>query len=205
VGGHAALAERALALVGITCMAWVCVVWTAASIYQARAKAGLSIASSSPGGVVSLDAPGPSSGHRLPPSDAAAGSETGAIGLIEIPRLELSVAVLEGDDERTLRMGVGHLRETPLPGRAGNTALAGHRDSWFRPLRHLQVGDDIRLSTSEGTFLYRVQRTLIVEPDDLSVLAQDGSTALTLITCYPFTYIGAAPRRFIVQATRVAS
>ena len=110
---------------------------------------------------------------------------------------------IPGDDDATLSKAVGHLPDTPLPWSGGNTALAGHRDTYFRPLQRAQAGDDIFLDTPRGRFHYRVRRTFIVEPEDVWVLDPSAQHRLTLITCYPFRYVGAAPKRFIVQADRV--
>jgi sortase A len=126
----------------------------------------------------------------------------GLVGMLDIPRLKLTTAVTEGDDEQTLSRAVGHLPDTPLPWEAGNSAVAGHRDGLFRPLKDITIGDRIVIRTLRETLRYRVTATSIVDPDDLSVLAPRGQDALTLITCYPFFYVGAAPRRFIVHAAR---
>ena len=126
------------------------------------------------------------------------------VGRLEIPRIGLSTVVAEGDDENTLEVAVGHLPDTPLPWHEGNSALAGHRDSFFRPLRRIRVGDDIRFATPHGTFRYRVTRHTVVDPDELWVLDASPTAALTLITCYPFDFVGSAPRRFVVHAERIA-
>jgi sortase A len=102
-----------------------------------------------------------------------------------------------------LKVAVGHLPDTPLPWQDGNTALAGHRDTFFRPLRHIQRGDEIHLATRHGTFRYRVTRHTVVDPDELWVLDASPAAALTLITCYPFDFTGSAPRRFVVHAARI--
>ena len=126
---------------------------------------------------------------------------TGAVvGRVEIPRVGVSAIVREGDDTRTLRSAVGHIPGTAFPGDHGNAALAGHRDTFFRGLRDIRKGDQILLSTSAGDARYVVRNTRVVEPTDVSVLAPTSHSTLTLVTCYPFNYIGAAPRRFIVQA-----
>jgi sortase A len=127
----------------------------------------------------------------------------GLIGMLDVPRLELSTPVIEGDDTLTLKRAVGHLPDTPMPWAPGNSAIAGHRDGLFRPLKDIKVGDEIRFRTTREEFRYRVSKTSIVKPDDLSVLEprRDAAT-LTLITCYPFYYVGSAPKRFIVHATR---
>jgi sortase A len=136
-----------------------------------------------------------------PPKNAV---PRGLIGELRIPRLKLSALVVEGDDDGTLQLAVGHLPDTPLPWQPGNSALAGHRDTFFRPLKDVRVGDDIRLATPYGDLRYRVKRTLVVEPDDLSVLEPSSTQRLTLITCFPFFYVGDAPLRFIVQAQPIA-
>jgi sortase A len=111
--------------------------------------------------------------------------------------------VAEGDDDGTLRVAIGHLPDTPLPWNDGNSALAGHRDGEFRPLRGLHIGDELELTTERGTLRYRIRATKIVQPEDLSVLAPTSGRTLTLITCYPFVYIGHAPQRFIVIADAI--
>jgi len=126
------------------------------------------------------------------------------IGELEIPRLHLSTVVLEGDDDFALRLGAGHVPDTALPGHPGNFSIAAHRDTFFRPLRTTRPGDRISLMTRDGSYTYAVQSTEIVHPDDSRVLDASGGEQLTLITCYPFYYIGAAPLRFIVHAIRTS-
>lgn len=123
------------------------------------------------------------------------------IGEIEIPRLELRAVILQGDSSQVLRRGVGHLPNTPMPGELGNIGLAGHRDTFFRPLRHIRAGDVIILYSSAGSFRYRVESIRVVSPQDIQVLRSSNRTELTLVTCFPFEYIGAAPNRFIVHAS----
>lgn len=130
---------------------------------------------------------------------------SGLVGRLEIPRLNLSVMVMEGDDARTLKTAVGHLPDTSLPWNGGNTAIAGHRDTFFRPLRNIREGDQIRLTSPRGEFAYTVRRTRIVEPEDVSVVAPTSTAVLTLVTCYPFYYVGAAPKRYIVQAEPIVT
>jgi sortase A len=126
------------------------------------------------------------------------------IGKVDIPRLKLSAAVAEGDDEKTLRTAVGHLPDTPLPWhRRGNVAIAAHRDGLFRRLENIRLDDDVRVVTSRGEYHYRVTKTRIVNPDDVWVIAPTQVPTITLITCYPFSFVGNAPRRFIVQAELV--
>jgi sortase A len=112
--------------------------------------------------------------------------------------------VLEGDDASTLQWGVGHIPGTALPGRPGNVGIAGHRDTFFRPLKDVRKNDLIILQTLGGTYRYRVESFETVEPDDTEVLESSNQPSLTLVTCYPFDFVGAAPKRFIVRARAVA-
>jgi sortase A len=127
----------------------------------------------------------------------------GLVGMLDVPRLNLTTPVIEGDDDTTLKLAVGHLPDTPLPWERGNSAFAGHRDGLFRPLKDIKVGDEIRFRTSRAEFRYRVTGTSIVTPDDVSVLENRSEPTLTLITCYPFYYVGNAPKRFIIHAQRL--
>lgn len=129
--------------------------------------------------------------------------KTALIGRLSIPRLHLSAMVREGIDEDTLQLAVGHIPDTALPGETGNVAVAGHRDTFFRRLRELRPKDEIRFSTSSGDFKYQVESLVILEPDNLGVLAASSENVLTMVTCYPFSYVGAAPQRFIVRAKQV--
>lgn len=125
------------------------------------------------------------------------------IGRMEIPRLNLNLMIREGVTPRTLRTAVGHVRSTSLPGYPGNVALAAHRDIFFRPLRDIERGDSITIETICGSFQYAVSSIDIVAPNAVSVLKAASRPTLTLITCYPFYYVGSAPRRFVVRASQV--
>ena len=125
------------------------------------------------------------------------------LGRLEIPKLGLSVMVLQGTEENTLAAGAGHVNESPLPGMPGNIAIAAHRDTFFRDLKDIQANDQIRLSTLNGNYDYKVHSTAVVDPDDTQVIASRGEDQLTLITCYPFYFVGTAPKRFIVYAVPV--
>ena len=125
------------------------------------------------------------------------------IGRLRIPRLQLAVMVREGASSGTLQRAVGHIPGTALPGKTGNMALAGHRDTFFRPLRNIRKDDAIDLETENGTYRYQVQSTEIVSPRDVTVLKASKDHELTLVTCYPFYYVGSAPKRFIVRAVQV--
>jgi len=127
----------------------------------------------------------------------------GLIGRIEIPRLGLSVIVIEGEDRTTLRRAAGHVPGTSLPGQPGNVGITGHRDTFFRPLRNIQQNDIITLTTLQGEYHYRVVSTRVVSPDNVSVLESTGGEFLTLVTCHPFYFVGPAPDRFIVRAERI--
>ena len=122
------------------------------------------------------------------------------IGRIEIPRLGLSAMILEGAAPRILRVAAGHINGTALPGTTGNVGIAAHRDTLFRPLKRVRPNDNIVLTTAYGTFRYQVDSTEIVAPNDVQVLHRTPDRELTLVTCYPFTYLGTAPKRFIVHA-----
>jgi sortase A len=111
--------------------------------------------------------------------------------------------VIEGASQHTLRRAVGHIPGTSLPGQSGNIALTGHRDTFFRPLRNIRSDDIITFTTLEGQYRYRVLATQVVSPENVSILDPGRSEMLTLITCHPFYYVGAAPNRFIVRAERV--
>jgi len=127
----------------------------------------------------------------------------GLIGRIEVPRIGLSAVVFEGIGKHTLRLAVGHIPGTALPGEPGNAGLAGHRDSFFRPLRNILQSDVITLTTLRGEFRYRVVSTRVVPPTEVSVLNPTGNEILTLVTCHPFYFVGSAPNRFIVRAERI--
>jgi sortase A len=143
--------------------------------------------------------------NALPASVQAAISELDPdlLGRLVIPRLGLSAFVLEGEDESTLQRAVGFLPGTARPGEGGNTGLAAHRDTFFKPLEQIQVDDRIRLEVPPHTYEYRVDSFRVVDPSEVSVLDSTGTEELTLVTCYPFRYIGPAPNRFIVKATRI--
>jgi sortase A len=141
--------------------------------------------------------PSPASAVAAPIADGS------VIGEIELPRVGLKAIVVQGDSGTLLRRAVGHLPHTALPGGAGNVALAGHRDGLFRPLRNVLPGDAITLRTPEHDFRYEVEWTAIVPPSAAGVIQPTSERKLTLITCFPFYYVGAAPERFIVRAREV--
>lgn len=131
-------------------------------------------------------------------------ADGGTIGEIEVPRLGLKSIVVQGDSENLLQLAVGHIPETALPGQAGNVALAGHRDGLFSPLRDVQQGDSIILRTPDREFQYEVEWTKVVPPTAVTVIQPTDEPALTLVTCFPFHYVGAAPERFVVRAREIS-
>ena len=125
------------------------------------------------------------------------------LGEIEVPRLGLDAIVVQGDSPATLKRAVGHLSKSALPGEWGNVALAGHRDTFFRPLRDIRLGDVITFKTQERSFEYLVQSIEVVDPTDIRVLEPLTGHDLTLLTCYPVYYVGPAPKRLVVRAREV--
>ena len=125
------------------------------------------------------------------------------IGELDIPRLQLSVMVFEGDDPGILGHGAGHIPGTALPAGSGNIGIAAHRDTYFRPLRAIHANDVIALRTPAGTSRYTVTETEIVRPSAVGVLSHAPGRDLTLVTCYPFFFVGSAPERFIVHARKI--
>jgi len=125
------------------------------------------------------------------------------IGEIQVLRLGMSVMVVQGDSPASLRHAVGHIPKSALPGEWGNVALAGHRDTYFRPLRDIRVGDEIRFKTAKHNFEYVVESMEVVAPTDVQVLEATSGHVLTFVTCFPFYYVGPAPKRFIVRARAV--
>jgi sortase A len=126
-----------------------------------------------------------------------------ALGEIELTRIGVTAMILEGTDDRTLRRAVGHIPGTPPPGQPGNVGIAGHRDTFFRALRNVRQDDEITLMTLGGSYRYRVDSISVVGPEDIQVLDNSGGDVLTLVTCYPFSFVGPAPRRFIVRAQKL--
>jgi sortase A len=142
--------------------------------------------------------------RATPRTSSPIASDSVPLGRIEIPAIGLTSMIQEGTARLTLQRGVGHIQGTSLPGQSGNVGLAGHRDTFFRKLRFIHVDDEIKVSTLTGVFWYRVDLISIVEPQDSQVLRDTGGDFLTLVTCYPFGFIGPAPKRFVVRALRVS-
>jgi LPXTG-site transpeptidase (sortase) family protein len=168
--------NRALIALGMSCVIFYGVVTVKTWRFQRDAKIRVEK-------MVTIERP--KSLQKLPDKNRPKTGEV--IGRIDIPRLKLSAAMAEGDDEKTLTRAVGHLPDTPLPWhRRGNVGLAAHRDGLFRPLEGIKAKDDVRLVTPRGEYHYRVTKTEIVDPDDVWVLTPTKKPTVTLITCYPF-------------------
>ena len=187
--------EVALFVIAAICLQWYAYV----KIETARVRnsvAGAVKVESGP-----LPAPAPAAPPAPPRDNIQIG---GPVGILSVPRLQLSTAVVEGDEDVVLDVSAGHLPDTPWPWESGNAAIAAHRDGLFRGLRHVKLGDAIELQTPHGELRYQVADIKIVLPTDVSVLEPGAHDSLTLITCYPFYYVGHAPKRFIVRAERTA-
>ena len=128
-----------------------------------------------------------------------------AIAMMRIRRLGLEAPIFEGVDDLTLDRGIGHIPGTALPGATGNVAVAGHRDGFFRVLKDITPGDQIEVLTATEKYTYAVDQVVIVLPNDVSVLESGSAKSLTLVTCYPFYFVGSAPKRYIVQALLLRS
>jgi len=130
--------------------------------------------------------------------------ELGApLGVLSIPKIRLEVPVLDGTDDLTLNRAVGRIEETARPGEAGNLGIAGHRDGFFRGLKDVAVGDEIHLKTLTRDYLYVIESIRVVSPEDVHVLDATPKPVLTLVSCFPFYYVGSAPRRYVVRAVLV--
>jgi LPXTG-site transpeptidase (sortase) family protein len=192
------LVERTLLAVGVALGAWCAAVLVEARFHQSMPVTSPLVVTQT--AVPVLPGDDGSSASHAPEKSVAAGT---LLGRLEAPSVKMSTNVLEGSDDATLSRGAGHIEDTPFPGQPGNIGIAGHRDTVFRPLRHIKVGDPLQVTTGGRTYTYRVSRTLIVGPDDVYVLDPTPRPTLTLVTCYPFEFIGHAPKRFIVQADLV--
>jgi sortase A len=166
---------------GLACAAYLLLVAAQAQIYGRRAQ----------------NLPNAELSTGSPESGASSGS---LIGRVDIPQLHLSVPVLEDDTAKSLLRGLGHIPGTAELGGLGTVGLAGHRDTFLRPLRGILPGMEILATSAAGKYHYVVDSTEIVMPQAVSVLAMQNRPELTLITCYPFSYVGAAPKRFVVHA-----
>lgn len=175
----------ALGVIGSSLLGWAVAATLHTRVYQARQERAFLLVMK----------------HEVPATTTDA--DPLVVGRIEIPRIGVTAIVREGDDDATLAKAVGHIPGTAQPGEGGNMALAGHRDTFFRALRDIRRQDVVRIVTATRSYEYTVDSTEVVRPEATRVLAPTGSAVLTLVTCYPFTYVGHAPNRFIVRASLV--
>ena len=195
------LAERVAWVVGLACV----VSWSALVVdgVAGRRRAIAEFAALQAAALKQPEAPDQSlwSPQRIAAwRTAVKGPSPTPLAILRIPRIRLEVPVLEGTDDITLNRGAGHIDDTAQPGTDGNAGIAGHRDGFFRGLKDVGPGDVIELETLTATQVYRIERTWIVDPEDVSVLDPTPTRSLTLVTCYPFYFVGSAPKRFIVRA-----
>lgn len=177
---------RTLFAIGIVLLAWVGGVMIQARFYRASVTQYLKEQRELP---------------QRPASPVESGLVEGqTLGRMDIPRLGLSVAIFQGTKSKTLRIGAGHIEGTTIPGEAGNSGIAAHRDTFFRPLENIRTNDEIQIETVRGLSHYQVDSIKIVSPEDIAVLEPTKESGVTLVTCYPFYFVGAAPKRFIVHA-----
>jgi sortase A len=188
-------AEVCLWVVAVASLGFCSIAYGGAAIHQAREKAILASLRANGGAHAQL-------GTGLRASSLRPANEV-LLGLIEIPRLDTAAIVEEGVSTGTLWKAVGHIPGTAFPGESGNAVLAAHRDTYFSGLGDVKIGDLVSFKSPTATYSYRVESARVVEPDDDSVLRASKDATLTLITCYPFHYIGSAPQRYVVTAREV--
>ena len=197
------LAQYIFTIIGVLALGYCLAVFLGAKFYEAREARNfarelhLEELRKAPASISTLP---PASISKVPMVPPKSGS---VVGRLVIPRIGVSVMVVEGVNESDLRRAAGHIPGTALPGEPGNVGIAAHRDTFFRPLRSIERNDTITLSTLQGVSRYRVVSTKVVMPDDVQVLSPARRDTLTLVTCFPFYYVGSAPKRFIVRAERV--
>jgi sortase A len=184
--------EDFLWVVALASLGFCSVAYGSAAIHQARQKAVLEALRANAAAPASLASASQASNSKV--------ANNVLLGLIEIPRLDTASIVEEGVETSTLWKAVGHIPGTALPGEWGNAVLAAHRDTYFSGLGDLKVGDLVSFKSPTATYSYRVESTRIVEADDAEVLRPSKEPTLTLVTCYPFHYIGNAPQRYVVTA-----
>ncbi|MHB8215897.1 MAG: class D sortase [Candidatus Sulfotelmatobacter sp.] len=193
-----ALGQCVLLAVGLSALGYCAVTIVAAKRYQAWAREQTQDGNSEP------VASSPSSSQAVSrPSQFLPDNGMPVIGKVDIPRLHISVMVAQGTSPQTLRVAAGHIPGTALPGQTGNVVIAAHRDTFFRRLGELKSGDLICITVPGKQYLYNVKFTDVVSPTETWVLEPSSNQSLTLVTCYPFYYIGPAPKRFVVRARRI--
>lgn len=178
---------------GLACVAWFVVYQLDAALYEQRQTALIEEAAKD-------ESPVP---ETWVVSRQSLREDPKVLGRMEIPRLGVSGVIREGADAKTLRRAVGHVPKTARPGERGNVVLAAHRQQQFRGLRDVRQGDRIRVTTPQGRFEYEVERSWVVDPQNVSVMDATPGRQITLLTCYPFDYVGPAPQRLVVRARQV--
>lgn len=181
-------------IIGFFTLSYYVYVWLDASIYQAYQSQKFQKA---------LEDKLLANVGKVPIRSTESPVEGMSLGRIEIHTIGIAAMILEGSEESSLQRGVGHIIGTSLPGQQGNIVLSAHRNTFFRPLHDIKPDDEIILTTLEGYYRYRVESTKVVDPEEIDVLNDTGEDILTLVTCYPFNYIGKAPQRFIVRAHNI--
>lgn len=194
-------AERLFVTAGVVVLAWCAWLLGDARLSQWQARGALEVVSLA----ATIGPPDDANITGATHGPAAALHAGSVIGALSIPRVTLDAIVLHGSDAQTLRRAPGHLENTALPGQSGNVVIAGHRDSFFRPLKDVTIGDDVFIDTADWQFHYRVTSIDVVSAHDVSVLDHTAKPTLTLITCYPFWVLGPAPDRFVVRGALVAT
>lgn len=193
------LAERTAWAIGLTCVLG----WSAFQIDRIAGKRRAMDRFAAPRAPAQADTPDQSlwSPERVAAWRIAV-KESGPapLAILRIPRIGLEVPVLEGTGEASLNRGAGHIEDTPMPGSDGNAGIAAHRDGFFRGLKDIHAGDGIELETRRTREIYRIEQIWIVDPEDVWVLDPTPTRSLTLVTCYPFYFVGSAPKRYIVRA-----
>jgi sortase A len=188
--------EQGLVVVGLALVVWCLAASIDGWVYQALGNFELQLRQP---GTLSSISPGTLSALRSLVRNGE------PLGRLDIPRLGISAIISQGDDPGTLMRAIGHIPGTAFPGGEGNVGLAGHRDTFFRRLGEVRQGDWLRIATPSGIYDYIIEATAIVDPSRIAVLAPTNEPSATLVTCYPFQFIGAAPRRFVVRARQVES
>lgn len=198
--------ERLLLAVGLVCViVYICTHIFATAMYQAGLWSFAQLGPGSPSVEYQEDHAVDFSlwaEKRVVAYKQALATRMGApLAVLSIPRLRLDVPVFEGTDELTLNRGAGRIVGTSRPGEIGNIGVAAHRDGFFRGLKDVRSGDRIELAELHRRFVYTVDKIVVVDPSDVTVLKKRAQPSLTLVTCYPFYFIGDAPKRYIVQAS----
>jgi sortase A len=188
-----------LCAVGIGLLAYWAAVSIDAYLFQRQLTHRLEMTVSSD----SVSSDSVSSGPEVASSTRREADTSGLVGRFEIPRLGISAMVTEGVTDQALGRGIGHVPDTAFPGEQGNVGLAAHRDTYFRRLKEVAQGDRIRLDTPDGVFSYEVEWAQVVNPDRVDLLEDTGRPTMTLVTCYPFNWVGSAPQRFVVRCRAI--